>query len=463
MMRSRILALLPALLLGPAWAADSIAQEVVELRGTTTLVGSQGAVVRVRVTQAAALTIDRDTEIEGEGDFVGFALSRYPVQLDGGSPPAPEIGSVLVVGRVAGTIHYQSSSAPQVAPGEYLLYLLADGSSAQVTFHLSGLSGALELAPTYPAPFDARVLTPRVTVEANAVFYSAGEGGDVFAPGVGLVLIWLRSQALADLYPGPSGAYGLCLYPGDPLDETVAYLPGCPLRGRPPTVFHLLAPGTPGVVFGGLYHFYPGRWGLGAWYQSPTLVDDSGAGAFWLTLAVPEFPVELVSVVSRKVHASAGAFEIDLPAGNPGIECRTGGLNGDHTMIFTFANPLASVGGASVTSGSGEVSSSAIGAESREYVVNLSGVANAQAITVTLSEVNDSLGNSSPAVPASMSVLIGDTNGDGSVNASDISQTKSKSGQAATNSTFRTDVTANGFINSSDISLVKSKSGTALP
>jgi hypothetical protein len=62
-----------------------------------------------------------------------------------------------------------------------------------------------------------------------------------------------------------------------------------------------------------------------------------------------------------------------------------------------------------------------------------------------------------------LSVLLGDTNANGSVNSSDISQTKSQSGNVATVSNFCEHVSANGFINSADVSLVKSKSDTALP
>ena len=65
------------------------------------------------------------------------------------------------------------------------------------------------------------------------------------------------------------------------------------------------------------------------------------------------------------------------------------------------------------------------------------------------------------AIPVSF--LQGDTNGNGAVNSSDVSQTKSQSGQTVGASNFRQDVTVNGSINSSDISLVKSKSGIALP
>ena len=62
-----------------------------------------------------------------------------------------------------------------------------------------------------------------------------------------------------------------------------------------------------------------------------------------------------------------------------------------------------------------------------------------------------------------MAILVGDTNGNGSVTASDIGQTKAQSGQPTTAANFRTDVNANGSITASDIGLVKSMSGTALP
>jgi hypothetical protein len=163
------------------------------------------------------------------------------------------------------------------------------------------------------------------------------------------------------------------------------------------------------------------------------------------------------------LHRNAGTFDIDLTNGT-GIECRSSATNGNYTLIFTFVNPLTSLSGASVTSGIGSVSSSNIdGSDAHNCVVNLTGVADAQVLTVSLSNVTDSAGNFSSAVSGSMGVLIGDTNGDGFVNSADISQTKSQSGQMVTSSNFREDVNTDGFINSGDISLVKSKSGTALP
>ncbi len=196
--------------------------------------------------------------------------------------------------------------------------------------------------------------------------------------------------------------------------------------------------------------------------------DNSTASTGWRvdSLSVTEFACApgLQRVVSRKTHGPAGPYDVDLPlAGDPGIECRTGGANGDHTLVFTFAEGLASVQSASVTAGIGSISSRAIGSDSHEYIVNLTGVSNSQTLTVGLANVSDIRGNHSASVTASIAVLAGDTTHNGSVNSADIGQTKSQSGATISLSNFRQDVTANGALNAADISLVKSQSGTVLP
>ena len=127
--------------------------------------------------------------------------------------------------------------------------------------------------------------------------------------------------------------------------------------------------------------------------------------------------------------------------------------------MVTFANPVT-VGSASVTSGTGSVSGSPV-VSGNTVTVNLTGVTNAQTIIVTLSNVNDGISMGNVVVP--MSILNGDTTGNGSVNASDINQTKAQSGNATTAGNFRTDLNVSGTVNASDVSPVKSKSGTALP
>jgi len=182
-------------------------------------------------------------------------------------------------------------------------------------------------------------------------------------------------------------------------------------------------------------------------------------------------PVQLSGVVSRKSHGSAGSFDIDLPLDGTGIECRTGGADGDYTLIFTFANTLTSVDSvsASATSPNGpqQVSSNgSIGTDPHQYIVNLGGVPNAQYVTVSLTNVADSLDHFSSLVSATMGVLLGDTNADGVVNSADITQTRRQSGNVAhadPSANFREDVTLDGVINSADITAVRRQSGTAIP
>lgn len=164
------------------------------------------------------------------------------------------------------------------------------------------------------------------------------------------------------------------------------------------------------------------------------------------------------SSVSRKMHG-ATVFDIALPlAGTAGVECRTGGANSNHQVIVTFPSTV-SLPSATVTTGTGSVSSFTV--SGGKVTVNLTGVFNAQTIVITLFGVSD--GTNMADVTISMGVLLGDTSRNGSVNATDVSLTKSKSGQSVDASNFRTDVTVSNSINSSDVSTVKSKSGTALP
>jgi hypothetical protein len=190
----------------------------------------------------------------------------------------------------------------------------------------------------------------------------------------------------------------------------------------------------------------------------------SDMGAFEFNGAPPP-PVPLTSVVSTKVHG-AQTFGINLPlTGSPGVECRTGGANGNFTVVFTFTNPLTLVGGVSVIGGAATIVPFAgINAgDAHQYIVQLTGVVNAQVVTLQLSNVNDSLGNNTPVLQVPIGVLLGDTSGNGTVNATDVSQAKLQSGQPVTGSNFRNDITVNGSINATDVSSVKLKSGTALP
>jgi hypothetical protein len=165
------------------------------------------------------------------------------------------------------------------------------------------------------------------------------------------------------------------------------------------------------------------------------------------------------SVVSRKTHGAAGTFDLDLPlTGTPGIECRSGLTPGDHQIIATFANPIT-LTGASISSGTGSVSSYTT--DGATVTINLTGIANAQNITIILASVSD--GSNSGDVSIPMSILLGDVNGNGVVSNTDVAALKSQVAAPVTSSNFRNDVNANGVISNSDVSTSKAQVGTSLP
>jgi len=172
--------------------------------------------------------------------------------------------------------------------------------------------------------------------------------------------------------------------------------------------------------------------------------------------------LQAASAVSRKTHGGAGAFDIPLPlSGNVGMECRTGGGSGNHTLVVTFSNNVIS-GQVSVTGGVGNVAGTPTFSGST-MTVNLTGVTNVQTVTVTLSNVTDAFGQMLASSAVSMGFLLGDTNGDGVVNSGDALQTRSRSGQITDAANFRSDVNIDGSVNSGDTLAVRNSSGTSLP
>ena len=173
----------------------------------------------------------------------------------------------------------------------------------------------------------------------------------------------------------------------------------------------------------------------------------------------PAVALEVLSAVSRKVHGASGPFDINLPLTGAGIECRAAGVGGSHQVVVTFTTPI-SANGVSVMSQDG-LAGATLTSSASVVTVNLTNVANAQTLGITLVQVSN--GSTTADIFIPMGVLLGDTNGSGSVNASDIGQTKAVSGHAVAPGNFRSDVNVSGSLNASDIGLVKSRSGTQLP
>jgi hypothetical protein len=132
-------------------------------------------------------------------------------------------------------------------------------------------------------------------------------------------------------------------------------------------------------------------------------------------------------------------------------------------MIFNFLNNLTSVANASVTAGTGSITSSSIGPNPNQYTVNLTGVANQQNITVTLTGVQDSAGNNGPIISPQMGVLIGDVNGSARVDAADVSSVRQQTLQTISTANFRNDINASGRIDAADVSIARQQTLTSLP
>jgi hypothetical protein len=167
------------------------------------------------------------------------------------------------------------------------------------------------------------------------------------------------------------------------------------------------------------------------------------------------------SAVSRKTHTGQGDFDIALPlAGSPGVECRRS--TGDsHKMIVSFVGPVT-VNGTNpqkaTISGTGSVSGVTVNGST--VTIDLTGVGNAQTISVTLLNVNNGATTANVVIP--MGVLLGDTTASRTVNSGDAQETRNRSGQLADSTNFRSDVNTDGTVNSGDAFLVRARSGTTL-
>jgi hypothetical protein len=200
--------------------------------------------------------------------------------------------------------------------------------------------------------------------------------------------------------------------------------------------------------------------------NGPTDPADVFAIAYDTTI-VPMAPsgMQVTDVVSRKSHGDAGSFDVHFAdAGAAGIEPRSGGPNGEHSIIFTFSAPLLEVASASVDCGS--ISSSGIGPGSNQYTVNLSGEnsCNGSYVGITLQDVLASDGTASSTVLSPpIGLLLGDVNGSGRVDAADVSSVRQQTLQTITSLNFRNDVNTSGRIDAADVSVVRQQTLTSLP
>jgi hypothetical protein len=193
-------------------------------------------------------------------------------------------------------------------------------------------------------------------------------------------------------------------------------------------------------------------------------LSNGGSGGVGLIggFTVIDIAVANASVASRKSHGAAGTFSIPMPLVGPsGVEDRVGngGVAGTHTIVLSYAaspaGATASVVAHNPPGATGTVSN--VSVSGNDLIVDLTDVSNQQVLTLSTS------GGTVSPVTLPIGFLIGDTNGNRTVNAGDVAQTKGRSGVAVIDANFRSDVNANGSINAGDVAQVKAQSGTVLP
>ena len=169
--------------------------------------------------------------------------------------------------------------------------------------------------------------------------------------------------------------------------------------------------------------------------------------------------LELLSAASRKSQ-----FEIDLPlTGTPGVECRSGGGNGNFELVLRFNNELASVDSVGISCGN--IRKSKIqGADPHQFLADLGSVdCNAEYVTLTLTGVHDTFGNTLPSATVTIGFLLGDTNGDGAVTFQDKAQVRMDQGAPTDSTNYREDIDGSGQIDQPDFHIVRAQLGTMLP
>ena len=122
----------------------------------------------------------------------------------------------------------------------------------------------------------------------------------------------------------------------------------------------------------------------------------------------------------------------------------------------TFNNDVTGADSASTSCGTiGSVSVDP--ANAHNLLVTFNGSAcNGSTVTVTATNVHDTMGNTLASAAATVTLNIGDVNGNGIVNNADINAVENVKGQRANTSNFRDDVTTDGRINNQDVQTVKS-------
>ena len=167
----------------------------------------------------------------------------------------------------------------------------------------------------------------------------------------------------------------------------------------------------------------------------------------------------LQAAASRKVHGAAGTFDLSLSLAstNPSTEPRTGPAA---TVVLTFNKSLS---GATVAVTEGTATAGAPTFSGNAVVVNLTGVADRQYVTVSLTNVASTDGGTGGSGSVRIGFLAGDVNQSRAVTMADVAMLKAQLSQRVTVANFLMDVNASGTLTNADKGFTSTKQSRALP
>jgi hypothetical protein len=171
----------------------------------------------------------------------------------------------------------------------------------------------------------------------------------------------------------------------------------------------------------------------------------------------------LTGAASRKMHGNPGpTFDLSLASTPlaPTIEPRSGGANAAHTIVFTFDRSVIA-GTAIVTEGSASAGTPTFSGNA--MIVPLTGVTNAQYVSVAVSNVASNDGSTGGSGSVRIGFLIGDVNGSRSVTLTDLLLLDAVLSHELTAANFLRDVNVNGSLTLSDELVVDHYLSQALP
>ncbi|HQR10740.1 MAG TPA: hypothetical protein PLW68_05370, partial [Casimicrobiaceae bacterium] len=171
-------------------------------------------------------------------------------------------------------------------------------------------------------------------------------------------------------------------------------------------------------------------------------------------------PANVTGSKSRKVHGTAGTFDLPLSlvATNPTTEPRA---SSTATIVVSYDKPIASAGNPTVSEGAANFATMSYAGN--DVILNFTGVANPQYVTLSLPNVLALDGTSGGSATIRVGFLFGDANQSRQVTVADVGTINAALLQTVTNANYLLDVNVDGRLTVADKGLTNANLLKKLP